>query len=87
MPAAKVVFGSVTAVLLAATWFLVAQWIPDMQVALSPAITDFEVLAERMNVRNLVAVVYLGPRVLDTFLEVNVVILTVFGMKFIRSTS
>jgi len=34
-----------------------------------------------------VTAVYLGPRVLDTLLEVMVVVLTVFGMKFIRGKS
>lgn len=41
--------------------------------------------AEYMNIKNLVTTVYLGPRIFDTFLEVMVVILTVFGVKKLRS--
>lgn len=44
----------------------------------------FAELARRMNIRNLVSTVYLGPRILDTFLEVMVVVLAVYGMKFVR---
>jgi len=32
----------------------------------------------------MVSSIYLGPRVFDTFLEVNVVLLTVFGVKYLR---
>lgn len=45
---------------------------------------DFEEMTLKMNVKNIVTTIYLGPRIFDTFLEVMVVILTVFGMKFIR---
>ncbi len=48
-------------------------------------VADFEIMTAQMNVKNMVTAIYLGPRIFDTFLEVMVVILTVFGMKFIRS--
>lgn len=41
-------------------------------------------VAHRMGIQNMVTAVYLGPRVFDTFVEVMVVILTVYGMKFVR---
>ncbi len=83
----KYVFNAFVAFLLTGAFFYVVVYLQGVQVILSEGITDFETIASRMNVRNMVAVVYLGPRVLDTFLEVNVVILTVFGVKHIRSTS
>lgn len=47
-------------------------------------VAEFEDLARRMNIRNLVSTIYLGPRILDTFLEVMVVVLAVFGMNVVR---
>ncbi len=46
---------------------------------------DFTDIAMSLNIRNLVTSVYLGPRMFDTFLEVMVVVLTVFGIQFIKS--
>lgn len=46
---------------------------------------DFEAMTRQMNIKNIVTAIYLGPRLFDTFLEVMVVVLTVFGMRFIRS--
>ncbi len=40
-------------------------------------------IAARLNIRNLVSVIYLGPRAVDTFLEVLVVTLAVIGMQFV----
>lgn len=40
-------------------------------------------IARALNIRNLVSAIYLGPRVVDTFLEVMVVTLAVIGMKFV----
>ena len=47
-------------------------------------IIDFAEMTRIMNIRNIVTAIYLGPRLFDTFLEVIVVVMTVFGMKFIR---
>jgi len=41
-------------------------------------------IAQQMGIQNMVTAVYLGPRVFDTFIEVMVVVLTVYGMKFVR---
>ncbi len=41
-------------------------------------------IAGQMGVQNMVTAVYLGPRIVDTFIEVMVVVLTVCGMKFLR---
>ena len=41
-------------------------------------------IAAHMGIQNMVTAVYLGPRVFDTFIEVMVVVLTVYGMKFVR---
>lgn len=43
-------------------------------------------IAETMGIQNMVTAVYLGPRVMDTFIEVMVVILTVLGMHFLRES-
>lgn len=40
-------------------------------------------IAGAMGIQNMVTAVYLGPRIFDTFIEVMVVVLTVYGMKFI----
>lgn len=48
---------------------------------------EFADLARSLNIRNLVTAVYLGPRVLDTFLEALVVVLAVSGMAFVRERS
>jgi multisubunit Na+/H+ antiporter MnhB subunit len=50
-------------------------------------VVDFADMARRLNIRNLVSTIYLGPRLFDTFLEVMEVVLAVFGMKFIREES
>ena len=44
-------------------------------------------VAGKMGIQNMVTAVYLGPRVFDTFIEVMVVVLTVYGMKFMREHS
>lgn len=41
-------------------------------------------IADAMGIQNMVTAVYLGPRMLDTWIEVMVVVLTVHGMKFLR---
>ena len=41
-------------------------------------------IADAMGIQNMVTAVYLGPRIFDTFVEVMVVVLTVYGMKYIR---
>ena len=83
----KIVFDAVVAIILLGSLVYVATYVRDLDLVFSEVVLDFRGLAEHMNIENMVAVVYLGPRIFDTFLEVNVVILTVFGMKFIRSTS
>lgn len=49
-------------------------------------IADFVAMAQTMNIRNMVSAVYLGPRLGDTLLEVMVVVLAVYGVKFVRET-
>lgn len=83
----KIVFDVVVAIVLLGSLVYVSLYVREIDLVFSEGIPDFQSLAEHMNIENMVAVVYLGPRIFDTFLEVNVVILTVFGMKFIRSTT
>lgn len=45
--------------------------------------TPYIRIAEEMNIRNLVSLVYLGPRAVDTAVEVLVVVLTVFGIQYL----
>jgi multisubunit Na+/H+ antiporter MnhB subunit len=83
----KIAFDVVVALFLLGSLVYVATYMRGIDLVFSEVVLDFRSMAERMNIENMVAVVYLGPRIFDTFLEVNVVVLTVFGMKFIRSTS
>ncbi|MDZ4200069.1 MAG: hypothetical protein U1E27_12390 [Kiritimatiellia bacterium] len=53
-------------------------------VRFHPEVSEFRELAESLRIRNMVSAVYLGPRVLDTFLEALVVVLAVTGMAFVR---
>jgi multisubunit Na+/H+ antiporter MnhB subunit len=48
------------------------------------SIDDYVAIAKQLNIRNLVSTIYLGPRLLDTALEVGVVVLTVLGMIYLR---
>ena len=82
-----IIFNTVVAVILLGSLVYVATYVRGLDLVFSEVVLDFRGLAEHMNIENMVAVVYLGPRIFDTFLEVNVVVLTVFGMKYIRSTS
>lgn len=41
-------------------------------------------IARNLNIRNVVSAIYLGPRLIDTVIEVLLVVATVFGMLFIR---
>jgi multisubunit Na+/H+ antiporter MnhB subunit len=41
-------------------------------------------IARYLNIRNVVSAIYLGPRLIDTIVEVLIVVATVFGMLFIR---
>lgn len=65
-----------------------AFWGPaGITVVFHEEVLDFADMARRLNIRNLVSTIYLGPRLFDTFLEVMVVVLAVFGMKIIREES
>ena len=57
---------------------------PHPEILPHATAADLADIAARLNIRNLVSAIYLGPRVVDTFLEVLVVILAVFGMQFVR---
>lgn len=72
------------ALLLALTVAVGGLALNDLAVIFHEEVDYFAELARHMNIRNLVATVYLGPRILDTFLEVMVVVLAVYGMKFVR---
>lgn len=48
-------------------------------------VEELAAVAEQVRITNVVTLVYLGPRIFDTFLEVIVVVLTVFGIKSLRS--
>lgn len=46
--------------------------------------TSWVRIAGHMGIQNMVTAVYLGPRIFDTLIEVMVVVLTVYGIKFMR---
>jgi multisubunit Na+/H+ antiporter MnhB subunit len=58
--------------------------LPHPEIQAREVDTSWVRIAGQMGIQNMVTAVYLGPRVLDTFIEVMVVVLTVFGMKFLR---
>jgi multisubunit Na+/H+ antiporter MnhB subunit len=75
----------IVAIFLAAIFVYLLVSLQGMDFVFHQEVEDYEQIANEMNIRNMVTAIYLGPRMLDTFLEVMVVLLTVFGMKFIRN--
>jgi multisubunit Na+/H+ antiporter MnhB subunit len=59
-------------------------YLQRVEMVFHTEVIDFAAMTEVMNIRNIVTAIYLGPRLFDTFLEVIVVVLTVFGIRFIR---
>jgi multisubunit Na+/H+ antiporter MnhB subunit len=72
-------------IVLAIIFVAIYIYLQDIDLIFHEEVLDFESIAKTMNIRNMVTTIYLGPRILDTVLEVMVVFLTVIGMKFIRS--
>ena len=60
------------------------QVLPRPEAHARPVETSWVRVTEQMGIQNMVTAVYLGPRVLDTVIEVMVVVLTVYGMKYLR---
>ena len=59
--------------------------LPPIEPVFNEEVESVRQLTKDYGIRNMVSTVYLGPRVMDTFLEVMVVVLTVFGVKAVRS--
>jgi len=78
-------FKIIVAVFLIAVSAYLFYYLQFVELVFYTELIDFEEMTRHMNVQNIVTAIYLGPRIFDTFMEVMVVILTVFGMKFIRS--
>ncbi len=78
------IFNIVVAVFLGIAAVYVVLYLRDVELVFHDYTPDIVTIARELNVRNLVSTIYLGPRVYDTFLEVTVVILSVFGMKYVR---
>jgi len=58
--------------------------LPRPAIQLRPVETSWVRVTEQMGIQNMVTAVYLGPRMMDTLIEVMVVVLTVYGMKHLR---
>lgn len=78
-------FRILVAILLGMIFIYTSVYLAQIELVFHEEVLDIESIARQLNIRNMVTTVYLGPRIFDTFLEVMVVILTVFGMKFIRT--
>jgi multisubunit Na+/H+ antiporter MnhB subunit len=76
---------SVLVLLLIAAAVLLSTQTVYIGVERSRMVQDFARLTRQLHIQNLVTTVYLGPRLMDTFLEVMVVIMTVIGVKSLRS--
>lgn len=76
---------TVVAVFLIAITAYIFYYLRLIELVFHTEVIDFAAMTRTMNAKNIVTAIYLGPRIFDTFLEVMVVILTVFGMKFIRN--
>ena len=60
-------------------------YLSEIELVFHAEIPDIITIAREMNINNLVTVIYLGPRVFDTMLEVMVVLLTVYGIKYVHA--
>ncbi len=78
-------FKIVTLVVLVVGGTYTLLYLRDVELVFHATIPDIITIARQMNVRNLVTVIYLGPRVFDTLLEVMVVLLTVYGIQYVHS--
>lgn len=58
--------------------------LPHPETQVREVSTSWVHIATQMGIQNMVTAVYLGPRIFDTFIEVMVVVLTVYGMKYVR---
>ncbi|MGM0461740.1 MAG: hypothetical protein ACQEQ4_04890 [Fibrobacterota bacterium] len=76
---------SVLVLLLIAAAVLLSTQTVYIGVERSRMVQDFARLTRQLHIQNLVTTVYLGPRLMDTFLEVMVVIMTVMGVKSLRN--
>ncbi len=72
------------AILMIAAFGYMTIWLTGVEIVFHEEIIDYVAIARAMNIRNLVSVIYLGPRIFDTMIEVLVVVLTVYGMTFLR---
>ena len=57
--------------------------LPQPQLHVRDIQASWVVVSGEMGIQNMVTAVYLGPRAIDTLIEAMVVVLTVFGMKYI----
>ena len=77
-------FRIAVAILMAFAFGYMTIWLAGVEIVFHEEIVDYVAIARAMNIRNLVSVIYLGPRIFDTMIEVLVVVLTVYGMTFLR---
>ncbi len=76
-----------TFVLLLAMGAFVALRVPSLQHVVHRDVESFQDLTRNLGIQNMVTAVYLGPRAVDTLLEVLVVLLSVFGMHAMEAES
>lgn len=74
-------FQALTACTLAALGVAVLFLTPPLQLVFHEEVESFRLLTREFGIRNMVTTVYLGPRMIDTVLEVFVVLLAVFGLQ------
>lgn len=79
------IFRIIAGVMLLIGGVYVLLYLSEVEIVTHSSAPDMLSIAETMNIRNLVSAVYLGPRVFDTILEVMVVLLTVYGIQYLRA--
>ncbi len=77
-------FRTVVALLMAGVFIYMTVWLSGVEIVFHEEVADYVAMARSMNIRNMVSAVYLGPRIFDTTIEVLVVVLTVYGMNYLR---
>jgi|GEM_PF-1681433 len=73
-------------ILTAAAAFVLIRY-PGLESIFHTEVDAVREITGEFGIRNMVSSVYLGPRVMDTFIEVMVVVLTVFGVRTVRRTT
>lgn len=74
----------ISAIVLTICLFIVVEIYSSLDFPRFDNVETYRLIAEELNLRNMVTAVYLGPRLFDTFLEIFVVVMSVMGIRYLR---